>query len=340
MKSLSVVPLAAAVVLALGLTACGGGANSAGDGASGDKPSGQVSLYSPAAAEMATVYQRFNEEHPEITINPVALVGAELGTRLQSEIASGQAVGDIVMTSTTSTAGPWIKEQRDWYAPYIPDSAKKMAPEKVYEDQGWFSPFGSVFGVTYNADAVPEGEVPRTWDDVIDPKWKDRIAMGDPRRPGITSVAFVGLLGNKVVDDTWFAALAKLNVRPVDPPQVSPSLVSGQSDLAIWGLGFTTTAQKQGAPLKFIPELAVEVPYGAALLKNAPNPEAAKVFLDWSASENGQKALADAGYMPTLSDAVVPEGVDAEIDMPSVPPYEENSVLTREVIATWTKLLG
>lgn len=142
------------------------------------------------------------------------------------------------------------------------------------------------------------------------------------------------------MDNQWFSALTDLDPRPLETPQVAQSLVSGQSDLALWGLGFTTSAQAEGAPLKFIPELGVAAPYGAALLKNAPNPEAAKVFLDWSTSENGQKAFAETGYMPQLDSAPTPEGLDPEIDMPVVPPYEENSVLSREVIETWTQLLG
>lgn len=195
-KASRAVSVAVAAVLALGLTACGGGANTAGGADSGGEPSGQVTLYSPAAAELLTVYERFNEDHPEITINPVTLVGSELGTRLQSEITSGQALGDIVMTSTTSTAGPWIKDQQDWYEPYIPENADQLGSDKVYEDEGWFSPFASVFGATYNSETVPEDEVPRTWDEVIDPKWDGRISMGDPRRPSVTSVTLVGLLGN------------------------------------------------------------------------------------------------------------------------------------------------
>lgn len=323
----------------LALTACGG-SEAAEGGAQDEASSGQVTLYSPAAGEFQRVIQRFNEDYPNIRVNPVMLAGSELGTRLQSEFTSGQSVGDVVMTSTTSSAGPWVEGQEDWFEPYIPDNADELRPEALNKEEGWFAAFSSVFGATYNTETISEDEVPRSWDELTDPKWDNRISMGDPRRQALTSVTFVGLLGNDVVDDQWFSDLAELQPRPLDTPQVQQSLVSGQTDLAIWGLGFTSSAKADGAPLEFIPELGVESLNGAALLKNAPNPEAAKVFLDWTVSENGQAALSESGFMPQTKGSSWPEGLSPDVDMPVVPPYEEAAVLTKEVIDTWTGLLG
>lgn len=289
---------------------------------------------------MGRIIEHFNEDYPDIKVNPVMLVGSELTTRVQSEVTSGQFVGDVIMTPLTSATGPWIRDQAEWFTPHVPENADELPDENVNQEEGWFAPYSAVFGAAYNTEAVEEGDVPRTWDEFIEPHWDGRISMADPRQPSSSSVTLAGLLGNDIVDNQWFSGLAELSPVPLDGPQVEQSLVSGQSDVAIWPLGYVNGARADGAPLEFIPELGLEVPDVALLLKNAPSPEAARIFLDWTVSETGQAAYSESGYMPQIQGIPMPVGIAEGVDLPVIPAYEEASPLIAKVNETFQRLLN
>lgn len=99
--------LRSAGIAALGLTLGGCASTTSAPGSSGKTAAGRVTVYSPAAAQMPTVIQAFNKEHPDIQIQTVRLVGQELASRLQNEAASGQRVADVMLDSTVTAYGPW-----------------------------------------------------------------------------------------------------------------------------------------------------------------------------------------------------------------------------------------
>ncbi|WP_127817803.1 ABC transporter substrate-binding protein [Microbacterium sp. CPCC 204701] len=339
---------ASTAALALVLAGCGSSAQSVpaeGSRESAAGPaSGQVTLYSPAAGELTDVYAAFNMEHPDIEINPVRLVGQELGTRVRSEVTSGQQVADIVITTTTSAFGPWGSEDTaDWFEPFLPEGASLLAADAVNEEQGWFAPFSSGFGIAYNSDTLDEADLPTSWDDVIDSKWRGQLVMPDPRQLSLSSISIAALLDAGVIDESWLDDLAALDPRIVDGgPAVGQSMGSGESGLGFWGTGFVTNAAAAGSPVGWTDVPPTQSMNAAVLLAGAPNPDAAKAFLSWLISENGQAALAAAGYIPQIEGATLPDLITEEALAEStvIPPYEDIDPAIQDVLARFDELLG
>lgn len=325
----SLLRVALAGAMALSLAAC----SSDDSGAA----SSTVTVYSPAAGEYGELIKDFNKDHPDIKINAVRLVGPEMETRLRGEVTSGNAVGDVIDTSLTSSAGPWVDGQEDWYANWLPDSASKLPADRVNKEKGYFISDLGAFTVAYNADAVDEADVPQTWDDLLDPKWKGRIALPDPRSQGLSSTVFIALLNDGKIEQSYFDKLAAQEPIITEAAQIGQSLTSGQADLALWGSTYVHNAAAKGANIKINTNLLVGSRDGAAMLKNAPNPEGAKIFLEWLASEKGQQALSDIGFTPSLEGIDRPEGMDTAA---VVPEFATAMELTPKVLEQWEKLLG
>lgn len=326
--------VALATAMTLALVGCSSSSDS---DSSGGKPS-EITIYSPAAGEYGELIKAFNKDHADIKVNAVRLLGPELETRLQGEVTAKKPVGDLVVTSLTAPGGPW--QHADWYSTYIPDNAKTLGEENINTKQGYFISDRSVFGLAYNSKNVKETDVPTSWDDMLEPMWKGKISMSDPRAQALTSTMFIALLDNGIVDDAWFAKLAAQEPVVMETPQIGQSLTSGQTDLALWGSTFVKNAASKGAPLKFSTNVVVASANAAMLLKEAPNPEGSKVFLEWLASEKGQQSLSSIGFYPSLKGVEAPDGLTADMQMPLVPTFDKAAPLTAAVIETWTGLLG
>lgn len=303
---------------------------------------GSITVYSPGAGEYGAVVEAFNKEYPGITVNMVRLVGQELTTRIQSEVTSGQHVADVVLSSTAGSGGPWVPDSVDWYEPYLPAAAADLAPEFVNKDDGWFMPFSAIFGLAYNADAIDESDAPGSWDALLDPEWKGRIVISDPTVPNLTTVAFAGLMADGVIDEQWVTELAAQSPTISETPQIGQALSDGTGDVGVWGQGFTVNAVAAGAPLKTDHALDILAPYGVALLAGAPDPDAAKVFIDWLLTPASQELWAELGNVGSVEGGSLPDGVadDVRTNAPIVPPFPEAAPLMGRVAAAWKAAQG
>lgn len=313
---------AGAALLALALTGCGGTTSATPEGGAA---SGQVTVYGPGAVELVPVFQEFSKEHPKIQINSVRLVGQEVATRLQSEVTSGKPVADIVIASTATAYGPWGDgSNADWFEPYAPEGADNLIKGASNADQGWYAPFADAFGIAYNNTKVQEGEAPKSWKDLVDPKWNGRVATSSPAVLNLPAMAFATASLEGLVDDAWMDQFA------ANSPQfnestaaVGQALSSGAAEVAVWGSLFYANSVDQGAPVSWSGSTTILSPTPAVLLKNAPNPEAAKVLMDWLMSDAGQHSLAEHGYIPLTDGAPTPEHISKEqvSNAPVVPPF-------------------
>jgi ABC-type Fe3+ transport system substrate-binding protein len=149
----------------------------------------------------------------------------------------------------------------------------------------------------YPPDKV-DGGLFKTWKDILDPKWKSKIIMGDPGSPGSGGGLaaywyFSPELGKGFVDQ-FFKQQDPTFSR--DDSQMINAVARGQSLLGM-GIGDSTLAASinKGLPIKAQPaSLLAEKPYVTAgngaisVMKAAPHPNATKVFLNWMLSAEGQ----------------------------------------------------
>ena len=149
----------------------------------------------------------------------------------------------------------------------------------------------SIFTVAVNTTLVPPDQEPKTYKDLLDPKWKGKLAMDDPRGSGPGGTILSGmevLYGIDEVDsklaaqNIFFATQAGPLLEALTRGEYAVFLSSNHTDVI--------AQRKAGAPIKQIkPSDGVGItPINQALIKNAPHPNAAKLWIEWSLSEEGQ----------------------------------------------------
>jgi len=187
----------------------------------------------------------------------------------------------------------------------------------------------------YNTQLVKADDVPKSYADLADPKWKDKIVMPDPASHATTISWLVGLKEAKVFasDEAWMAFLKGLAAnKPMFVKSFSPTpapVESGEKLIAISMPKYIITKPK--SPLGWAnvgPILGS--PRGIAVAKNAPHPEAARLLMDYWLSRDTMKTLASKVGEYVLTPGIYPP--IAGMDKAQVIPIRE---LSDDEIKTW-----
>ena len=177
---------------------------------------------------------------------------------------------------------------------------KALLAGAVPAHREWVATRLTVFVQAYNTNLVKKDELPKTWQDLADPKWK-------------------GKLGIEFTDDDWFYILVQqlgearglklfrdivaangLSVRK-GHSLLTNLVVSGEVPMALTVYSYMAEAlKKRGAPIDwFVLEPAITRANGVAIARQAPHPHAALLFYDYVLSEEAQKILLSMDYIPT-----------------------------------------
>ena len=222
--------------------------------------------------------------------------------RVLTEWRSGKPGFDIVI----GARGPLAlgKEERV-YAKYSPAAAANF-PAKFKDKDGQLIAWRiTPVGILYNTELVKATEAPKSLDELLDPKWQGKISMPDPSRHASTAQYLWNL--QQVKGDKWmdFAkGLAKQKPMLVESYSTVPNaIVRGEAHLGISYIQYT--GQTKG-PIGFASiEHVFADPSDAALSAKAMNPNAAKLFIEYLCSAEGQKKVAETGEF-VLSPGVYP----------------------------------
>ena len=152
---------------------------------------------------------------------------------------------------------------------------------------------------------MPRSEAPRTLEDLLDPKWRGRIAWSTSATAG--AVAFIGTVLEQKGEDAGMAylrALAKQKIVNVDATSraVLDQVIAGEYAIAleIFNHHAVLSAAK-GAPVDWLKLEPIAAPIQvASLLKASPHPNAGKLLLEFLTSEEGQRIFAAADYIPAM----------------------------------------
>lgn len=254
------------------------------------KAEGRVVYYSstnPALSQR--LVDRFNRDYPGISVEIVRLATGPLAKRYAAEIEAGTIVADILQMGD-----PLILEDgyaKGWFANLADLPAHKAWPQ-AYRTE--YSATVSLFPdtITYNTDKVKGDDVPRQWSDILDPKWRDQILMVDIRNVPQTT-AWAAFL-----QDTYGPDFLP-RLRAQNPKFVASTvpgtqmLAAGEAALLIPNLRMVSYSLiEQGAPLDDSTAHPVSG-WGSALsiTKEAPHPNAARLFTSFILSQPGQEAL-------------------------------------------------
>ena len=267
---------------------------------SGPSGSGTVLVYGSVDAEdMQTTIDAFHEAYPDIKIDYVRGSPSEVYTRISTEIDAGAKTADVVMLSFPGS----LSLVDDGFAqPYKSPNSDNW-PADLKDPAGYWQGvllLGQV--IVYNTNLVSEDELPKTLNDLTDPKWNGKITMHD-YTTGTTSTRIWATIAEETLGAEAtidFLTRLEANVQPVRQRSTGAQVdeVSrGEYHIGIVGqLHDVVNAKMDGAPVEIL-QLAdfpmVWGPTAAVLLEASENTEAAKVWINFLASEEAQILIGD-----------------------------------------------
>jgi ABC-type Fe3+ transport system substrate-binding protein len=233
-----------------------------------------------------------------IKVDYVRASPPEMVLRVVNEARAGRMQTDLVDGTTTAVD---LRKQ-DLLEKWIP--AYKLADRYVDPDGYWEACNEYVLTPGFNTELVPKDAIPKTWDDLLNPRWKGKMAWNSTPVAS-AGAGFVGLVLNDLGDEKGRAYLDKLSKQDVHGlkatgRQVLDQVIAGEYAIALQIFNNHATISKaKGAPVDWIrmsPALAVNVTM--AVTKNSPHPNAGKLLFDFIMSDEGQTIMAKAGELP------------------------------------------
>jgi iron(III) transport system substrate-binding protein len=266
----------------------------------GAKNEGTLTLYTSLIVDQAArpLKAAFETKYPFIKLNYTRADSTKLVQRIFAETRAGASKADVVVASTSA-----VLHKAGLLQSFKSPMLDNYPDDYVHIDNLWAAIRFSYNGIAYNTDRVPKAEAPRTWEDLLDPKWKGRIVWGSSLDTGgpLAVTSFIRVHG-KDAAESYFDKLAKQNVAAASGSirAILDQVIAGQYDVMISAaLHHVMISSSKGAPIWFSAHSPVIArPDHVQLLRSAPHPHAAMLFVDFLMSEEGQKILKEAGYIP------------------------------------------
>jgi iron(III) transport system substrate-binding protein len=263
---------------------------------------GRLVIYTASigSPSLKAVIKSFEQKYG-ISVELLEARASEVRERVRVEQAAGRFLGDVHHNGSTTT---WLMMRDGNFQPHGPvPNIKNIIPP--YEADDIRIPAEVIsYGLMINRNLVKPGDEPRSWKDILDPRWTGKILSDDYRALGGGAVFFV------VMHDTFGRDfLEKLATqKPVFSRDIQNSerrVARGEYPLYLpFSLQDYNTLK--GLPVK--PIVPVEgrpyVRFDLAMLKNAPQPNAARLFMNHYLEPEQQIIYANAGYNPVVKGVV------------------------------------
>jgi len=299
------------------------------------KKEGKLVYYTANFAEVEQeVIKAFNKRFPEIKIEMVRAPGGQLITRVKTEAAAGKLLADVVDHSDMGL----MLDIADLFGDYAPpNGADYLASAKVAPNLwpritvGW--------AIAYNSALVKTP--PKTWMDLTKADYRGK-QIGQVVGPSGGTTWTRAMFERQVLGEDYWAKQAATDVilYPSGAP-TADALVRGEISVAPLLYNIVFNKIKEGAPVEsvFPPEGVPIIPFAAGVPKTAQNPNAAKLFLNWCMSAEGQAFMInDLGNLTSLkTPPAFPKGWDPKVVKVWLPKFEEFKSLRAAWLEEWNK---
>jgi iron(III) transport system substrate-binding protein len=301
------------------------------------KAEGKLVLYTANFAEVEQeVIREFNKRFPEIKIEMVRAPGGQLITRVKTEAAAGKLIADIVDHSDRALMQPL----EDLFQDYAPPNAADYDPAALISPKYW-PRLTPIWSIAYNTELVKNP--PKSWWDLTKPENDKKTSQVFAQSGGTTWTRI--MFERQVLGEDYWARQAATH--PVLYPSgagMSDAMVRGEVAMGPLIYNAVFPKQKDGAPISavFPPEGVPANPYATGIPKTATHVNAAKLYLNWCLSKEGQTfMIKEQGNLTSLKVApAYPETFDPKVVKVWYPNFEQYVKLHGPWVADWDKIFG
>lgn len=263
---------------------------------------GKVMIYGEMITPtMRAIKEGFEAKYPGITMEFIYLSGAPLMNRIVSELDAGRNLADVIAIDTVRMP---ILRDKGYLTPY------ESVNQANYDKQWWSSPPNLwvrnhlyLGGIMYNSKSVAAADVPKTYEDLLDPKWRGKIALVSPVANDLLFAMFAAFVRDMGEPKAYqfFERLAAQKPLVFGPGGIRVSQGVGTGEFPI-GIGFVGHVFSVGREPGYNMAVAQTSPLyalggpGFAVVKTAPHPNAARLAVDYMLSNVAQDKIATMGY--------------------------------------------
>jgi iron(III) transport system substrate-binding protein len=290
-------------------------------------------------SQAQAVIAAFKQKFPGVDVDVTRQTSQQIARRVTEDFTKGAYTMDVV---GTADEGNFVDfKNKGMLLAYTPPDIAFLPKDyqSLDRDNTYFTSALALIIISYNSKLV--SAPPQKWQDMLDPKWKDKITLGHPGFSGQVLNWVLAVTGKY----TWkyFEDMAKLN------PKIGTSIndtlaaeASGDRQVGASAHGVTLGRKAEGKPVDavFPSDFTVLVVQPTAVLKNAPHPNAAKLFQNFNYSKEFSKVLADT-YQPSVrTDVPGPAGLDLTKLKTERVPVEQLTKSLKEVKDKWREIMG
>jgi len=263
---------------------------------------GKVVWYTSVDLPVAEKIARaFEVKHPAISVRVERNGSERLFQRLEQELGRGIHAGDLVNTSDGAHFVIWKRAAR--LQPYLPVEAAQFLPKAQIDADGLFMTWrASLSVIAYNTKLVKAEEAPKSFADLLDPKWKGKLVKGHPGYSGTIMTATFEIARD--LGWSYFEKLAQQQVLQVqsstDPPK---KLLLGERAVMADGNEYNVFQMKEaGRPVEpvYASEGSPLIIGPNGIFKAAPHPNAARLFQAFSLGQEAQQLIIDVGGLRSV----------------------------------------
>jgi iron(III) transport system substrate-binding protein len=246
-------------------------------------------VYSPHGTDMLTEFEaRYEQLHTNIDVQWLDMGSQAVLDRLRSERANPQA--DVWWGAPaalfTSAAAEGLLEK------FAPTWAEHLPPDAKDANSTWHGTYVTPEVIAFNSEVVRGADIPRDWDDVLDPKWKGKVLIRNPLESGTMRTIFGMIIyrGIRATGDTaagfnWLRRLdAQTKEYVLNPTMLYQKLARQEGLITLWDMpDIEDVKARSGLPLDYVlPKSGTPLPVdGIAVVKGAKHLDEARRFVEY-----------------------------------------------------------
>lgn len=276
--------------------------------------SGKLILYTSQPNEDAQqTVDAFTAKYPNVEVEWIRDGTTKVMAKLRAEFEAGAPQPDVLLIADMVTMEGLKAEGR--LMPHPEANVSAYDPSLMDPEGHYFSTKLITTGIVYNTNAPM---VPTSYTDLLKPEAKNMLAMPSPLTSGAATIHMAAITSNPDLGWEFYEGLADQGANPQGGNGGTYRAIAGGEKLYGFVVDFLPIRNKlKGAPVEFVfPKEGVSaVTEPVAILSSAQNPNAAKAFVDFLISPEGQQLAADMGYLPAHPAITPPEGFPALSDI-------------------------
>ena len=258
------------------------------------EPSGEVMLYSSMQeAQLQAIKKAFEAKYPTVEMKYFYAGGGKLVTKMTTEAqGDGQIACDVVWLGDPSDYEAF--KANGWLQPYVSPETEHIAKEYM-EAEGYYTAGRLVtMGIAWNIGLVDEADAPKTWNDLLDPKWSNQIIMTDPAQASTTKYWMAAMMQSPKYGPEFFQKLRENGVELESGTTATHNRVADASYMVGICLDYVSANLiAEGSPMAFhyTTDDVITMTSPIAMIKGCANEDNGKLLMDFILSKEGQEVL-------------------------------------------------